>query len=246
MLKTILFLTAGAATLLITCLLFGTILIFDLRIEYNDYAKREQLLAFSKEDLHKSADNAYHEIEACDSISTDPTDNLRLERIMKRLLESNFETKPSLKFFVLKDTIDPNACADSKYVYVNKKLLQFCSDNDDMLAFVLAHEISHMLCQHRSEKMATKLLKNATLIAKPKMKVINLLALRYSRTQEEEADRLAVNLVHNAGYNPAAGASFFKRLSEEYNSEIPTFLSTHPTHKYRIEKIQKAIEELNN
>lgn len=246
MLKILLFLTAGAATLIIGFLLFCTICMFDFRVEYNDFANRKQLLAFSKEELQKSEDEEYQEIVARDSISTDSADNQRLERVMNRLLESNFKTRPSLKFCILKDTVDPNACAGSKYVYVNKKLLDFSENDDDMLAFVLSHELSHMMCQHYSERMAKHLLKNATLILKPKMKIINLIALSYTRTQEAEADKFAVRLTHNAGYNPAAGAAFFRRLSEESNLEIPAFLSTHPSHKYRVEKIEQAIKDLNN
>ncbi len=56
------------------------------------------------------------------------------------------------------------------------------------------------------------------------------LTLKYQREHEEEADRLGINYLVNAGYYPAAMVDFLKLIKQyEFLSKtIPSYLRTHP------------------
>ena len=69
----------------------------------------------------------------------------------------------------------------------------------------------------------------------------------YSRDAEREADATGTKMMHLAGGDPHALATFFHRLSEEYG-ELPMYmnwLSTHPTHEERISNVEAIVTDLS-
>src|SRR5690348_7669546 len=66
------------------------------------------------------------------------------------------------------------------------------------------------------------------------------LMLRYSRSDEAQADAVGAIIAWKAGYNPRALADFFKKLEREGGSG-PQFLSDHPNPGNREIAIQKEI-----
>ena len=66
----------------------------------------------------------------------------------------------------------------------------------------------------------------------------------YSRTHEDEADRLGLVFMAMAGYDPHEAVGFWKRMAEEKGGKAPPeFMSTHPSDENRIKKIKEAIPE---
>ena len=63
----------------------------------------------------------------------------------------------------------------------------------------------------------------------------SLLHLAYSRKSETEADATAVSMLNDADLNAGGLAKFLRRLHEETPTELPTFLSTHPSSLARSE-----------
>jgi predicted Zn-dependent protease len=71
-------------------------------------------------------------------------------------------------------------------------------------------------------------------------------ALPHSRMQESEADRIGLQYMARAGYNPEATVEFWKRFSafnEQAGGETLWFLRTHPLDSQRIEDLQKWMPE---
>lgn len=64
--------------------------------------------------------------------------------------------------------------------------------------------------------------------------------LAYSRTQEAEADRIGMNILVDAGYNPNAMPDFFEQLlrTQHYRSDPPSFVLSHPVTESRIADTQ--------
>jgi len=134
------------------------------------------------------------------------------------------------------------------------------SDNEAELAGVLAHEMSHVYMQH-SAKQAGKA-QTTGLIAGIAGAVlggavggmagelgqmgINMgaqgLMLKYSRSDESQADAVGAIILYKAGYNPQAMADFFKKLESEGGSP-PQWLSDHPNPGNRQQAIQKEIKD---
>jgi predicted Zn-dependent protease len=126
------------------------------------------------------------------------------------------------------------------------------------LAGVMAHEMAHVYMQH-SAKLAGKAQTTATIagiaeavlgatthgavgsLAQTGVKFgAEGLTLKYSRTDEAQADAVGTIILYKAGYNPQAMADFFKKLAAQ-GSSGPQFLSDHPNPGNREAVIQKEI-----
>lgn len=118
-----------------------------------------------------------------------------------------------------------DAGADGNMVSVTFGLMQFAA-NDDELAAAVAHEMAHNLLRHPDQLAALK-----------KERKRNSKAVRAT---EEEADRLSVWLLHNAGYDLDKALAFWERFGRKYDP----FLSdgTHPGWKKRVAmmKVERA------
>ena len=143
------------------------------------------------------------------------------------------------------DSDEVNAFAlPGGFFYVNKGLL-LAADNEAELAGVMAHEIAHVAARHAVENQTkANLLEYAALGASiflggiPGMIYQNTagigllgIFMKFSRSAEEEADKLGVQYMYAAGYDPSAMATMFEKL-EAKNKKKPGFISrafaTHP------------------
>ncbi|MDP1717890.1 MAG: M48 family metallopeptidase, partial [Burkholderiales bacterium] len=69
-----------------------------------------------------------------------------------------------------------------------------------------------------------------------------LIATRFSRTDENEADRIGLELTARAGYDPRAGVTLWqKMIRASQGGRPPEFLSTHPAESNRIQQIQSLL-----
>ena len=135
--------------------------------------------------------------------------------------------------------------------------------NEAELAGVMAHEMSHVYMQHSakqaSEAQTTGLVAGlaeaalgATVGGKGGGMVGQLgqmgiqfgaqgLMLKYSRSDEAQADAVGAIIMYHAGYNPRALADFFKTLESEGGKTPPQWLSDHPNPGNREQAIEKEI-----
>jgi len=102
----------------------------------------------------------------------------------------------------------PSACRAEKSACSRVCLLPFA--DDDQLAAVLSHEISHALAHHVSERMARE-----------RTVGHGLLSLSYDRQQESEADHIGVFLMTFAGYDPNQALAFWQEMEEAGHGRIP-------------------------
>src|ERR1044072_6988789 len=124
------------------------------------------------------------------------------------------------------DSDEVNAFAlPGGFFYVNKGLL-LAADNEAELAGVMAHEIAHVAARHAVENQAkANLLEYAALggsiflggipgMIYQNTAGIGLLGIfmKFSRSAEEEADKLGVQYMYAAGYDPGAMATMFEKL----------------------------------
>jgi beta-barrel assembly-enhancing protease len=143
------------------------------------------------------------------------------------------------------DSDEVNAFAlPGGFFYVNKGLL-LAADNEAELAGVMAHEIAHVAARHAVENQTKGSLIEYAAIAGsiflggiPGMIYQNTaglgllgLFMKFSRSAEEEADKLGVQYLYAAGYDPGAMATMFEKL-EAKNKKKPGFIarafSSHP------------------
>jgi predicted Zn-dependent protease len=71
-----------------------------------------------------------------------------------------------------------------------------------------------------------------------------LMTLPNSRTNENEADLIGLELAARAGYNPNAAITLWEKMSKADEGAPPEFLSTHPSSSSRTAALQGAIPKV--
>ncbi|MEE4107936.1 MAG: M48 family metalloprotease [Halieaceae bacterium] len=133
------------------------------------------------------------------------------------------------------------------------------AQTEDELATVIAHEIAHLSQRHFSRRMEfarsqqpltlAAMLAGFVLMATVGSDVglatltaaqaaAQDSALRYSRSNEAEADRVAMQTIVDAGMDPHAASTMFERMLQASRyatgNRVPEFLRTHPLSENRI------------
>ena len=140
--------------------------------------------------------------------------------------------------------------------------------SEDELASVLAHEIAHLSQRHfarrldrqKKNKVAsmagllTSLVLAATVGSDAGMAGLSATqamgrntALRYSRQNEREADRLGLQTMIASGMNPSAMSTMFEgmlKLTRYTSSKVPEFLRSHPLTQDRVVDAKNRINQL--
>jgi beta-barrel assembly-enhancing protease len=145
----------------------------------------------------------------------------------------------------------PNAFAlPGGYIFVTRSLVELCERNADEVAFILGHEMGHVIRGHAMDRIITN---SAIALGSRFISVrnpltgllnnvgINLLQSSYSQDREMEADKLGVRLVEAAGYNTKAPAVLLSRLGklnpQGAESDFGHYFSSHPSINLRIRNI---------
>ncbi|KTF06091.1 peptidase M48 family protein [marine sediment metagenome] len=188
-------------------------------------------------------------------VISDPVLDEYLQDVGNRLVVHADNAKFPFEFFwVNNDAINAFAFFGG-HIGVHTGLMRRAK-NESELASVLAHEISHvtqrhiarrMQAQRRSSPLALASLIGGVLIAmaNPEAGIAAMqagsaasaqLQIDYTRTNEQEADRIGIAMLARAGFDPSAAASFFSTMAEEYRmvSRPPARLLTHPLTETRI------------
>lgn len=142
---------------------------------------------------------------------------------------------------------------------VNKGMFKVAT-NQDQLAVVLGHELSHVVARHGAERVsdnmatqlgvvaasaygATKGLDpNATQALLGVGSQVGIL-LPFSRAQESEADTMGQRFMAEAGFNPKAAVTLWQKM-EKNSGSGSSFLSTHPSPGQRIRNMQRGAQQL--
>ncbi len=197
-------------------------------------------------------------------LSRDATAQHRVDEIGRRLVSRSaaHQTDYPYEFHLLADEQTINAFAlPGGQVFMTAGLYKHLT-TDGQIAGVLGHEIGHVVARHGAEHMAkaqlTQGLTGAAVLAtydpdRPSSMrtaavaamIGQLVSLRYSRSDESEADRLGVRFTAEAGYDPRAMLRVMEILEEagRGRSQPPEFFSTHPNPERRIERIQAEIKD---
>jgi predicted Zn-dependent protease len=125
--------------------------------------------------------------------------------------------------------------------------------NQDQLATVLGHEVSHVIARHSAERYSQQMATGVGagivgLVTGVDSSVFNaagsLLLLRFSRTQESEADLLGLDLMSRAGFDPHGAIVLWQNMDRAANGQKPPeLLSTHPSDATRITALQARLPQ---
>ena len=128
------------------------------------------------------------------------------------------------------------------FVFITEPLLDLCAQDRDELAFLLGHEMGHVLRGHaRSQLTARTLLQAVTArLSGAGLMLRQLLNQGYSRELELEADREGARLAAAAGFDPRAAARALRRLARASgdNAGLAEYFSSHPPMAERVKKLE--------
>ncbi|MEB8330399.1 M48 family metallopeptidase [Flavobacteriaceae bacterium KMM 6897] len=122
------------------------------------------------------------------------------------------------------------------------------------IAVVMGHEVAHALADHGAQRMSAGTLQQLGAVAgNVAIKDESTLAifnqaygigttvggmLPFSRSHETEADKIGLQIMAIAGYNPREAAELWKRMKANSSGQAPPeFLSTHPSNDTRINNL---------
>ncbi|MBX7257601.1 MAG: M48 family metalloprotease [Candidatus Hydrogenedentes bacterium] len=213
----------------------------------------EQFNMLSTQEEVALGDKISQEVEKKEKILNDPAIQAYVREIGARIAKQSPRTDVPYKFTVIDNPKTVNAFAlPGGHMYIYTGLMKLCA-NEAELASVMGHEIAHVAAHHHGESMtrqygysliASLILgdspsANAELMAQI---VGSLGESKFSRTQENEADRMGMDFLFRAGYKPEAMVTFMEKMNASEGGGsgggLLKYLSSHPPTPERIAALQ--------
>ncbi len=222
---------------------------------------REQTMLVSSTEVNRAAAKAYQqtlrEAQSRNLLNRDPQQLARVRQVAGRLIPATATFRsdaPSWRWEInVISSKELNAwCMPGGKIAVYTGLIEQLQLTDDQLAAVMAHEIAHALREHGREKSSQTAGVNAAAaiggaligayfgvdaeLGQGMIGTVGDLAFMRpnSRQMEQEADRIGVELAARSGYDPAAAVTLWEKMGRKVGGQPPQWLSTHPSHAWRI------------
>lgn len=152
---------------------------------------------------------------------------------------------------------EPNAFAlPGGFIFVTESLVELCRRNENEVAFILGHEMGHVIRGHAMNRIVSDSAVAAASRAIPirgalsgwlRKVGVKFLESTYSQELESQADQLGVRLMAAAGYDPQGSVQLFKRLAKLKSApedfDLGSYFSSHPPFDVRIENINLQLRK---
>jgi predicted Zn-dependent protease len=192
------------------------------------------------------------------ALNRDPMQTARVQRIAQRLIPHTAVFRDDAVRWPWEVNVltlnEVNAwCMPGGKMAVYTGLLQQLELTDAEVAAVMGHEMAHALREHVREGMGRQ---QATAVGTAVGAAVleyftgvnpgqlghtftqAMFVLPNSRANEQEADRIGVELAARAGYDPRAAVTLWQKMAAGGGGQPPQWLSTHPAHETRIRDLQ--------
>ncbi|MBE0613925.1 MAG: M48 family metallopeptidase [Burkholderiales bacterium] len=226
--------------------------------------QRKQLLLVSSQELDRVASQSYakllSESTKQKTLNQDQAQLRRVRAVAGRIepqtavfrsdapgwkWEVNVISSPELNAF----------CMPGGKIMFYSGLIQKLDLSDDEIAVVMGHEITHALREHSREQVSQALAARTAIDLGAVLLGLGqssadlagvvyqaLIATRFSRADESEADRIGLELTARAGYDPRAGVSLWQKMMKASSGgRPPELLSSHPAESNRVQQIQALL-----
>ena len=223
---------------------------------------RKQTMLVSEQEVEQGAVQAYAaelgKAKQEGQLNTDPAQSQRVRAISERLIRQTPVFRPDAAKWdwtvnVQKSDQINAYCMPGGKIMVYSALIDKLQLSDAELATVIGHEMAHALREH-SREAASRMRAEQGLgalaqIAGVSSDVVGLAGtvtqvtfdLPHSRVQESEADRIGLELMARAGYDPHAALTLWQKMARASQNGTPAFLSTHPSDASRLSTLQSLL-----
>lgn len=222
--------------------------------------------SFSSLDERRLGDEIMREVRADRNYYDDAEATDYVSALGARLVARGADSRQDLQFFLMQERQINAFALPGGYVGIHSGLI-LAAQSESEVAGVVAHEIAHVTQRHiarildqqkQSMVMSVAALAVALLAARSNPEIASAATafgqgaaiqnlLNYTRDHEREADRVGLQILEGAGFDPRAMAVFFERLQRAtriYEGGAPSYLRTHPLTHERIADIQNRLERL--
>lgn len=223
-------------------------------------------------DYVSAQDEAYgHEVlsELSEKFELDRDDNHinRVRDLVDRLADGGHVNQDPWHVHVLKDDTFKNAAATrGNFVFVWTGMLNTVQ-NDDELATILAHEMSHVLAKHTAEDPAEE---TSSILAGVAGSVASAVLSQQglgpladlgevltreligavlinpgAQEHELEADQIGLFLMADSGFDPQSAIDFWRRVQNDpdFSNDFLGFLSSHPSSSDRLHALERYLPQ---
>ena len=222
----------------------------------NPVSGKKELMFFSEQQEIAMGQETDQAIRQQYGIYEDKALSEYVNRIGQSMVPHSHRPKLKHHFSVLDTPVVNAFAAPGGYIYVTRGILALMNSEAE-LAAVLGHEMGHVAARHSMVQMSGQMLAQIGLIVGSVVSkdirkfaglasvATQLLFLKFSRSDEYQADSLGIRYARQAQYAPGEMLRFFSALenmsSDSGNHNIPTFLSTHPMTSDRIAKVKEQL-----
>jgi len=204
---------------------------------------RKQLNFIPDSQMNVMGAQAFEEIKQKEKVSKDPKLNEMILRIGKRIANAS-GAGYDWKFIVIDAPKTVNAfCLPGGKVAFYTGIMPI-AENEAAIAAIMGHEVAHATARHGAERMSQVLAVQTGLVALdatmlqnnkyrgPLMAALGLgsqfgVLMPFGRMHESEADKIGLQYMAKAGYDPAQAPELWKRMAKA-GGRVPEFMSTHP------------------
>lgn len=190
-----------------------------------------------------------------------------LNELGNRLASRSPDSRQDFDFFLMRDNQINAFALPGGFIGINTGLI-LSAQSESELASVMAHEIAHVTQRHIARMIAQQ--KQSSVVALASLAAALLLSrvsgpaaeaaaafgqagaiqsqLNFTRENERDADRVGLQILDRAGFDPHAMSIFFERLQRAtriYEGGAPSYLRTHPLSFERIADIQHRMQEMS-
>jgi len=222
---------------------------------------------FSPLQERRLGESIMREVRADRSFFDDAEATDYINNLGNRLASRSPDSRQDFDFFLIQDGQINAFALPGGFVGVNTGLI-LAAQSESEVASVLAHEIAHVTQRHIARMIAQQ--KQSQLVSLASLAAAILLSrvssqaaeaaaafgqasvvqgqLNFTRDNEREADRVGLQILDQAGFDPRAMATFFERLQRAtrlYETGAPSYLRTHPLTFERIADIQGRTQNLH-
>lgn len=245
----------------------GTIIFYFINLETVPISGRTRFNIYSRKRVNEAGDLSYRRLlydldqQGVGVLPDWDYRTQRVKRVMAKLIPFSGMRDEKWEIFVIDDPHTANAFVlPGGKVFVFSGIMNLAR-TDSQLATVLGHEIAHNVADHVGERMSQSIGMNILLYSMVVLcGVIGLGAIvaqvagawalnavvsnPMSRKQESEADYIGLMMMAEACYDPREAVTFWERMDRRTKgAEVPEWMSTHPSHSNRIERIQEWLPE---
>lgn len=210
---------------------------------------RSQMLLVSESQMAAMGEEAFNQLQQENTISTDQSLTRYVNCVSDAIL-AEVNTGLNWDVALFEDDAANAFALPGGRIGIFSGLLNV-AENQHQLATVVGHEVAHVTARHSAARVSNQLATQMGVSVLAQTTGMDpgligtgadlLLTLPYSRADETEADRLGLDYMARAGFDPREGVALWLNMAQAAGEGPPELLSTHPAPDSRIRELERRM-----